>query len=144
MTRVGDELPEEIDALRALADSEGVRNVCQLVDDWRSGRERFADPGALFAAWMGGELGGVGGLTVQPGLDVRAMRMRRLYVAPAFRRAGLGRNLAAAMIQQGLEAADLLTCNARASDAAAPFWEAMGFATAPSGHDFTHWMKRDA
>lgn len=142
MTRVGDELPEGIDGLRALADGEGIENVGTLVDSWTSGRERFADPGALFAVWMGGELGGVGGLTVQAGLGIPAMRMRRLYVAPEFRRMGLGRNLAAAMIQQGLEVADVLTCNARASDMAATFWETMEFERAPPGHDFTHWLKR--
>jgi GNAT superfamily N-acetyltransferase len=84
-------------------------------------------------------LAGIGG---QVGLGQPAMRMRRLYVPPEARRGGIGRNLASAMIQQGLETAGLLTCNARASAAAPVFWEAMGFVRAPDGYDFTHWMRR--
>ncbi|HRD29597.1 MAG TPA: hypothetical protein PLO65_14955, partial [Caulobacter sp.] len=40
---------------------------------------------------------------------------------------GVARALAGAMMQQGFQAAPLLTLNARASAAAAPFWAAMGF-----------------
>jgi ribosomal protein S18 acetylase RimI-like enzyme len=55
------------------------------------------------------------------------MRLRRLHVRPAFRRAGVARALAGAMMQQGFQAAPLLVLNAAASDAAPPFWETMGF-----------------
>jgi GNAT superfamily N-acetyltransferase len=141
-TRINGNLPAEFADLIACAKSEGIGNMAVLAEEWRSGRERFADPGSLFAAWLGGELAGVGGLTVQPGLAKPAMRMQRLYVKPQARRRRVGRKLASAMIQQGLKTADLFTCNARASAAAPLFWQEMGFAPAPDGYDFTHWMQR--
>ncbi|RIJ44429.1 GNAT family N-acetyltransferase, partial [Maribellus luteus] len=90
------------------------------------GANRFDGQGeALFAAFVDGELAGVGGVSAETGLA--AMRMRRLYVRPSFRRRGVASALAAAMIQQGLQGARLLTVNAAASLAAPPFWEALGF-----------------
>jgi hypothetical protein len=45
------------------------------------------------------------------------------------------------MMQQGLEAAHLLTANARATPAARVFWEAMDFVPADMP-GFTHWLRR--
>ena len=140
IVRVVEALPEGFEALRAAARGEGIRNMDMLAEQWADGRQRFEEPGALFAAFVDGELAGVGGVTPQAGLAEPAMRMRRLYVAPAFRRAGVGQVLAGAMIQQGLQAARLLTANARASTAAPPFWEAMGF-SGVTGADFTHQLR---
>jgi GNAT superfamily N-acetyltransferase len=140
IVRVTDDLPEGFGPLQKMASDEGVRNMALLADQWAGSEERFAEPGALLAAFIDGDLAGVGGVTVQGGLPEPAMRMRRLYVAPAFRRAGVGQALAGAMIQQGLQAANLLTANARASTAAAPFWEAMGFEPV-SADGFTHQLR---
>lgn len=140
IVRIEGQLPEAFPTLRAQADAEGVRNMTLLAEQWAAPDNPFQDPGALFAAFVGRELAGIGGVTPQAGLTRPAMRMRRLYVAPAFRRHGVGRMLAAAMIQQGLQSANLLTCNARATAAAPPFWKAMGFAPAPEGLGFSHWM----
>jgi GNAT superfamily N-acetyltransferase len=140
ITRVVEDLPDDFSVILALAEAEGVRNMALLAEQWAAPDNPFADPGALFAAFVEGELAGVGGVTPQAGLARPAMRMRRLYVAPAFRRHGVGRMLAAAMIQQGLQSASLLTCNARATAAAPPFWEAMGFEPAQDGLGFSHWM----
>lgn len=141
IVRVVEALPEGFDSLRAAARAEGVRNMETLADQWDEGRG-VAEPGALFAAYMDGELAGVGGVTPQTGLAEPAMRMRRLYVAPAFRRAGVGQALAGAMIQQGLQAARLLTSNAQASAAAGPFWEAMGFERVEA-EGYTHRLRAD-
>ncbi len=140
IARVEDELPEGFVALRAQAEAEGVRNMALLAAQWAGEDNPFRDPGALFAAFVEGDLAGLGGVTRQSGLNRPAMRMRRLYVAPAARRLGVGRTLAAAMIQQGLQSADQLISNARATPAAAPFWEAMGFVRAPEGMGYSHWM----
>ena len=139
IVRVTEDLPEGFEGLRDQARAEGVRNMNLLAEQWDGGRG-FADPGALFAAYVEGELTGVGGVTLQTNLDEPAMRMRRLYVVPAFRRSGVGQALAGAMIQQGLQAAHLLTANAGATDAAAPFWEAMGFERV-EGSGFTHCLR---
>ncbi|MBI1406618.1 MAG: GNAT family N-acetyltransferase [Caulobacter sp.] len=137
MVRVLDALPEGFGRLEKMAIAEGVRNMSLLAEQWATGEQRFTEPGALFAAFIDGELAGVGGVAVQTGQKEPAMRMRRLYVAPPFRRAGVGQVLAGSMIQQGLQTARLLTANARASAAAAPFWEAMGFEPV-AADGFTH------
>lgn len=127
LVRVVESLPDGFAVMLGEAAAEGVRNMALLADQWASGEQRFDDPAALFAAIVDGELAGVGGVTAETALPRSAMRMRRLYVRPPFRRAGVGRALAGAMMQQGLQVAPLLVLNAAASDAAAPFWEAMGF-----------------
>lgn len=125
--RLFEGLPHGFDVICAEAAAEGVRNMAMLRNEVGAPDDPFADPGALFAATVGGDLAGVGGVTVQAGLTEPAMRMRRLYVRPTFRRAGVARALAGAMMQQGFQTAPLLVLNAAASDAAPPFWEAMGF-----------------
>lgn len=101
--------------------------MAMLAVEFGSKGDPFTEPGALFAAFVDSDLAGVGGVTPETGLAEPAMRMRRLYVRPAFRRAGVARALAGAMMQQGFQSAPLLTLNAAASPAAPPFWEAMGF-----------------
>lgn len=125
--RVVEALPHGFDVILREAAAEGIRNMAMLASEVGAPDDPFVDPGSLFAAVADGELAGVGGVTVQSGLAEPAMRMRRLYVRPAFRRAGVARALAGAMMQQGFQAAPLLVLNAAASDAAPPFWEAMGF-----------------
>jgi GNAT superfamily N-acetyltransferase len=140
IVRVINELPEGFGALLADAQAEGVRNMTLLAEQWASGDQRFdAGGAALFAAFVGGELAGVGGAS--PEAAEAAMRMRRLYVRPRFRRSGVGRALAGAMMQQGLESARVLTVNARASEAARPFWEAMGFVPVEAA-GYTHQLAR--
>jgi GNAT superfamily N-acetyltransferase len=65
------------------------------------------------------------------------MRMHRFYVHPSYRRLGLGSRLAREVMTHALSHASVLICNARASAAAAPFWEALGFAKA-DGISYTH------
>jgi GNAT superfamily N-acetyltransferase len=125
--RVVEALPHGFDVICEAAAAEGVRNMALLGAEFGSAENPYIDPGALFAAFADGELAGVGGVMVQTGLADPAMRMRRLYVRPAFRRVGVARALAGAMMQQGFQAAPLLVLNAAASAAAPPFWEAMGF-----------------
>ena len=127
ITRVVETLPNGFDVILQAASAEGVRNMAMLAAQWASGEQRFDEPGTLFAALVDGDLAGVGGVTVETGAGEPAMRMRRLYVLPMFRRFGVGRRLAGAMVQQGFQAAPLLTVNAAASDAAGPFWETLGF-----------------
>lgn len=141
ITRVVETLPDGFDVILRAAESEGVRNMGALAAQWASGEQRFDDPGALFAALVDGELAGVGGVTVETGAVEPAMRMRRLYVLPMFRRFGVGRRLAGAMMQQGFQAAPLLTVNAAASDAAGPFWEALGFMRTDALPGATHVLR---
>ncbi|MDP1632886.1 MAG: GNAT family N-acetyltransferase [Caulobacter sp.] len=128
IARVVEVLPDEFAVMIADAAAEGVRNMALLATEFGSASDPFVEPGAaLFAAFIDGDLTGVGGVTVEAGLTEPAMRLRRLYVRPRFRRAGVARALAGAMMQQGFQTAPLLIVNARATAAAGPFWEAMGF-----------------
>lgn len=122
------ELLPDIASLADQAAAEHIRYVALLTADWASGVRRFTGEGeALFADYVEGGLTGLGGVSREPWPGVAAMRMRRFYVSPTHRRAGVGRALAGACMQQGLQAAPMLTLNARASAAAGPFWEALGF-----------------
>lgn len=115
--------------LRQLADEaerEGIRNVRTLTERWSVGTERFDRVGENVLVALAGDIVGVGGLSQCPTVE-GALRMRRFYVSPGWRRHGIGRALASDLIGSGLAHADLLTCNAAASDAAPPFWESMGF-----------------
>ena len=91
---VASALPAEFDTLRCEAQAEGYRFIERLAADWASGQTRFDHAGEiLLALRVGGELAGIGGLTIDPVL-ADALRVRRFYVRAMFRRHGLGRMLA--------------------------------------------------
>jgi len=100
--RVIDDLPHGFDEMRAEASAEGYRHLERLALDWASGAMRFKGAGeTLLAVHVQGALAAIGGLTIEavvPG----AFRMRRLYVREPFRRQGIGRNLALALIEPAL------------------------------------------
>ncbi len=126
--KIHDALPTGINTLVTASHAEGIRNISTLVDQWHTGEQRFNQHNAaLFAAFSDGQLAGIGGITREDGLDEPAMRARRFYVLPQFRRSGIATALAKACMAHGLSICPTLTCNAQASDAAGVFWEAMGF-----------------
>lgn len=121
-----DRLPAGFDALREEARAEGYLFVERLAADWAARRMRFDRDGeALLAAHVTGVLAGIGGLTIEPVLP-GALRMRRFYVRPLFRRAGIGRRLATALLERARTTGLLVTVNA--APASVPFWESLGFA----------------
>ena len=64
-----------------------------------------APAGRLLLAYVDGALAGCGGLRALPGADdANACEMKRLYVRPAFRRFGLGRALAEALLDEARRA----------------------------------------
>jgi GNAT superfamily N-acetyltransferase len=66
----------------------------------------YAPPaGELMLAFVDGALAGCGGFRALPGADdLNACEMKRLFVRPAFRRFGLGRALAEALLIQARRA----------------------------------------
>ena len=135
-----EELPAGFDALRTEACAEGYRFVERLVTDWESGTIRFDRQGeALLAARLHCVLAGIGGLTIDPVVP-DALRMRRFYVRPAYRRSGMGRELATALLEWARSFSRLVTVNA--GPASAAFWESLGFA--PDARDrHTHIQQLD-
>ncbi|MEL7095727.1 MAG: GNAT family N-acetyltransferase [Pseudomonadota bacterium] len=128
LRRVEDELPFGFQALMQHSQDEGIKNMSMLQENWLSGAERFNKNGAaLFGAFFENELIGLGGTTKEIGYTGSAMRMRRLFVLAHWRRKGVAGLIARQCMDWGLQSAKILTCNAQASAAAAPFWERMGF-----------------
>jgi GNAT superfamily N-acetyltransferase len=137
LQRVTEELPAGFDALRAEARAEGYLFVERLATDWLSGTTRFDREGeALLAARVNGVLAAVGGLTIEPVVP-DALRMRRFYVRLGYRRSGIGRRLATALLERARSANGLVTVNA--APASAAFWESLGFVPdARDGHTHVH------
>ncbi len=113
-----------------------------LAQGWAGGDQRFDDDGeALLGALLAGELAGSAACRSSLAAAEPARPRAPLPSAPAFRRQGVARTLASALVQEALDQVDLLTCNAAASPAAAPFWEAQGFSPDSSG-PWTHVLRR--
>lgn len=95
----------------------------------------YAAPrGTLLLAWVDGELAGCCALRPLDGVDVvNAAEMKRLYVRPAFRRFGLGRLLAEAVLdaarQKGYSSVLLDTLDDM--EAARALYEELGFIEIP-------------
>ncbi|WP_158704591.1 GNAT family N-acetyltransferase [Rhizobium sp. NXC24] len=136
--QIVERLPADFDVLRGDAASEGRRFIERLHDEWQSGEQRFNQAHeVLLAVRVDRDLAGVGGMTVDPDLP-SAMRMRRFFIRPAYRRCGLGRQLAAAILNRTIPKGTIVTVNADNADAVA-FWEALGFQSGPRlGH--SHWL----
>lgn len=119
-------LPAEIDLLRAESTAEGYDHIETLWTQWQDASKRFERPGELLAvAHVGGVLAGIGGIT-EDFIDPEALRMRRFYVRPAFRRDGVGRALARFVLEAAVPLDRQIVLFA-ASPEAGRFWEALGF-----------------
>lgn len=131
-------LPAELDGLRREADDEGIGIVATVIDRWVDGTQRYKGPGEslLVAARSPGVAVAVGGLARCPNV-IGALRVRRFYVSPTARRQGIARDLATRLIDGAAPHTSRVTCNARASAAAAPFWESLGF-TPVATNGITH------
>jgi GNAT superfamily N-acetyltransferase len=123
LERVTDALPADFEVLREEARLDRHHMLDTLACEWAAGAMRFDRPGeALLAAYADGVLAGIGGLTLEPAL-CGALRMRRFYVGIAYRRSGVGRALAEALLEKA--ASRVITANAAAGSEA--FWEMLGF-----------------
>ncbi|POA72571.1 GNAT family N-acetyltransferase [Pseudomonas sp. GW531-T4] len=90
-------LAPEILELEAEAVAEGFRFLTRLVADWKSGANRFDQPGeCLLGAFRDGQLIAIGGLSYDPYAGPGIGRLRRVYVA----RAARGQNVGKALVQQ--------------------------------------------
>src|SRR5207249_12245186 len=117
---VREALPAGVNGLRADALAEAFRQVERLAANWETGTTRFERDGeTLLDARLNGVLVGVGGLTIEPVVP-GALRMRRFYVRPAFRRIGVGRQLVTALLA-GVEGDRSITVNS--GPASIAFWE---------------------
>ncbi|WP_193726822.1 GNAT family N-acetyltransferase [Paenibacillus guangzhouensis] len=74
--------------------SEGYKFVQKLIDDYTVGSNKFNRSGeTLFVAIIDEEVVGIGGLNIDPYLDLNDVgRLRHLYVLPRYRSSGVGKN----------------------------------------------------
>lgn len=92
-------LPSQIAALEQEAVAEGFRFITRLTLEWDSGINRFDAPGkCLMGAYLDRQLVGIGGLSVDPYMQARTGRLRRVYVARASRGQQIGRQLISALL----------------------------------------------
>ncbi len=134
--------PLPIRAIATLAEEsmrEGFRFVRRLLDEHASGQVRFDGPGeVLLGVFDGDELVAVGGVTRDPyGGDATVGRVRHVYVHPSHRRRGVGAGLIAALEAHARGHFTALVLRTD-TEAAARFYEALGYAPLPPGGTATH------
>lgn len=95
----------------------------------------YGEPQGLFLlALVDGAVAGCGGFRPLPDVDYpNACEMKRLFVRPAFRRFGLGRLLAQALLDRALEAgySTMLLDTLDEMEAARGLYETLGFEEVP-------------
>ena len=125
--------------MRRDARAERYNMLDRLASEWEANTQRFARAGeALLAAYWQNALAGIGGMTIEPAL-ADAFRMRRFYVRPRYRRFGIARRLALALLDRLPTASRLVTVNAAPGSEA--FWESLGFAPV-TADGWTHRLRR--
>ena len=139
ITRIDGDLPADIAALAPFATAEGVGIIDTLIAEWASGENRFTRPGeVLYVARLDGQLAGTGGVTYDYNFP-DALRMRRFYVHPHFRRHGVATALAEQVIAHARDHARWLTCHT-GTESGRRFWERMGF-TPVGSETHTHELR---
>ena len=95
--RQAEQLPAQIENIAALAQHEGHVFIHRLIEEYRSGKNRFDQAGEqLLLAYDGDKLIACGGLNQQwgdAGVEERIGRVRRFYVHPQYRQHGVGKQL---------------------------------------------------
>ncbi|MGG4397008.1 GNAT family N-acetyltransferase [Paenibacillus thiaminolyticus] len=129
---------ESIGQMVQTSAQEGYRHIARLADEYRSGINQFRKRGeALFVAKVNGNLAGICGLNKQTSAERRTGRVRRMYVLPAYRRQGVGKQLVESVIDYARGHYDdliLYTDSKRAAD----FYTALGFAPTTGMKHCTH------
>jgi GNAT superfamily N-acetyltransferase len=125
--------------LAAEAMADGHRMVARLIDEWITGENRFDKPGEQsYLATLDGIVCGVCGLNIDPFAgNEKIGRVRRLYVARAFRRRGIGSALMQRLLTDArgrfselqLRTHDPIACS---------FYEALGFIPVAGTTTCTH------
>lgn len=120
--------PDVLTGLVGESELAGERFLRRLVDEWRSGANRFDALGeALFVAYLEGRILGVCGLSRDPYAPGDATgRVRHLYVAAGHRRRGIGKALVLAVMEHARGVFPRLRLRTQ-SEAAACFYQSLGF-----------------
>lgn len=119
--------------------SEGHRHINRLLEDYKSGTNRFDEEGeALFAAYLKDRIIGICGLNKDPYLNDRSIgRVRRLYVLKAYRQNGVGRRLMYTVIQEARRHYTVIVLSTD-NPVADKFYRSLGFSVHLTYSNSTH------
>ena len=140
------------DIFREYADSLGIDLAFQAFDEELATLPgRYAPPqGQLLLALVDGAIAGCGAMGPRPDADYpNASEMKRLYVRPAFRRFGLGRLMAQALLDEARRAgySTMLLDTLDDMEAARGLYAALGFHDIPPYYfnpvPGAHYLKAD-
>lgn len=134
-----DLMKESIDHLVVASENEGFNFLRRLVNDWKSGKNRFNQEGeGLYKLVQGDLVIGLGGINRDPyNSNVGSGRLRRLYILPKFRKQGFGYQLVQVIIAHHrtyFSGVTLKTDNPEA----ARFYEKKGFLKIEGDKSTTH------
>ena len=120
--------PNLLGSLAEQASAEGYGMVSKLLDEWKSGRNRFDRPGERsYLAVLNGIPCGVCGLNIDPFVGAAEVgRVRRLYVTPTVRRMGIGSALVRRLLSDSIAHFGVLRVRTR-EVAASAFYQSLGF-----------------
>lgn len=134
-------LPPAFAELRAASDAEGYDFMARLALYWADGAYRGDRQASLRAAYVDGDLAGLGAQALDDyDVSPNHRRIRHFYVLPQYRRHGVGRKLALALMEDALALAPRLHLRAT-HDFSTAFWDSLGF-TRVEHESRTHEMVR--
>ncbi|MGM0880731.1 MAG: GNAT family N-acetyltransferase [Bacillota bacterium] len=119
--------------------AEGHRHLFRLIDEYKSGKNKFSEKGeGLFAAFYNERVIGICGLNIDPYLnDMTICRVRRLYVLKEFRRHGIGRRLIGVVINEAKKHFKVIVLNTD-NPVADLFYRSLRFSNKPLYPNATH------
>ncbi|WP_095100858.1 GNAT family N-acetyltransferase [Pseudomonas sp. Irchel 3A5] len=132
-------LPTQTQELEKQAVAEGFRFLTRLIEEWRTGTNRFDAQGeCLMAAYLGDRLVGIGGLTCDPFTQENIGRLRRVYIAREARGQNIGKTLVDRLVEHATQHFRIVRLSTDTSDADA-FYLRCGFQPMDDDHA-THGM----
>lgn len=129
-------------AIAADARVDGRKMVDRFIEEWTDGHNRFDKPGErAYFAKIGPDVCGLCGLNRDPfANDASIGRVRRLYVATAFRRRGIGSAIIEKLLQDARGVFHTIHLRTHDPNASA-FYESLGFQRIANHPECTHAMQ---
>lgn len=137
----GASLPS-LEPLLSESEQSGLRSLRRLDADWRSGNNRFDQPGEIFLiAWYQENVLGVCGLNIDPyNNSCEIGRLRRLYVLQIARYQGVGQSLVEGVIDQA-QLSRMQEVRVRLGNPdSAGFFLKLGFTPTAQTGTYTHYL----
>jgi GNAT superfamily N-acetyltransferase len=126
----------QLEPIRLAAHREGFNHIARLLEDWKSGANRFDQAGEfLLSVQVGAAIIGVGGVNR---VSDTVGRVRRMYVLPDWRGSGVGSRVLNAILERS--AFSRLELRAVTPEAAR-FYERHGFKPEDAS-DHTHALEQ--